>query len=387
MKTAASFLKNIFLATLVVLSTQVYAAGQETPQKPWIVSQIAAASTSGVNYCSMKTDFSGHYEVVFARDVAGYNSIALDIGKNRFITGAQYPLRLSALSVIREKVFVAVTPRVLITQMGLDEEFFDGLSQAPHLAVAGGAINDNFTMDGAAVALKKLDECANTAALGKKFTVTSVPLTPAPQIQQPDIVAAAPVLPVEQTGIDNESAEQIELLQNQVSELRLQNDKIMTLLKTAQMQPQPQPKPQIQTKTQIAQLPQPRPLVKIKAAVPKPYTAEQDTEDNNRIISATYDLPNDKGRQGLIKMADRYISALSGRCKGDFAFKSRVLQTASKPVAVEVACIGNTQGQDSTAALLFYTKDSQAFVRVNESQPEDAQKLIAERDVFAANLD
>jgi hypothetical protein len=368
---------RIFIAAalgLMCLAGRAPAATQDSPfaaapQAPWTVGPIAAPSSSGAAYCSMKTRFSGDWNLVLARDMAGYNSVALEAKKNIFTAGSQYAVKLSAGDVVRDKTFIAATGRVLVGQMGVDDDFYTVLSLVDVLGISARSFSVDFALPGAADALKVLDDCANTRARGKSFApvtvglTTLLPVAPASRVATP-VVAQVENIPPSAAERRNEpdiiDTGRLAALEREVKSLRAENRRISNDLSVAREQ--------------------------ASSAAPVAF-APADIEPSaggasaSSLIEMGYDFP--QGYNDLDQVASAYINQLAGGCKGDFASQKFHSGEALK---AEIACIQSSDNTGQAAALLFYIQDGISKLRVFESSQAEFQQALDAREKFLGAL-
>jgi hypothetical protein len=175
-------MRNRVLFTAFALlcgASTAFAGGVAVPKGEWTVGPINAASSSGVGYCSMKTEYTNGNTLVFARDAEGSNSLAIDFHKKSLETGGQYTVGLKVGSLQRDMLAIAATPSVIIIQMGLDRDFYLTLQRRPTLQVDFQTSQMSFSLDGTKDGMAALTSCAQAVGKRKKFAEVRVPLTKA----------------------------------------------------------------------------------------------------------------------------------------------------------------------------------------------------------------
>ena len=149
------------VSLLVVLSLGIVLMGSGvTEAASWRVSPISLKGEGKSSYCSMKRSFSNGKVLVFARDVSESNSIAFDLKEALLETGKRYSLKLMIQPGIkREIIAAAVSPQVLIMQMGHDLSFYDALKRKDELKIELDKGQYKFPLAGTSSALNELDAC------------------------------------------------------------------------------------------------------------------------------------------------------------------------------------------------------------------------------------
>ena len=318
------------------------------PLSPWVVGTIQSESSSGIQYCSMKTTFSDGWDIVFARDVAGYNSLAIEVPRKIKLTpGSSYAVRLMTGEVIRDKTFIAATKNVLVTQMGIDEAFYRVLSRAPELSFTGQILKTTLSLEGAADSLKALEDCVNTRAKGKPFTERQIALSPVMQVVNSDRPytripegAAAPVAPVEEVGLVD-TAE----LEDEVSRLREENKRLSQKL----------------AQQEVAKI--------------EPAAGMAD------VFESGFDLED--------QSPEEYIGQLRNACADEFATKQSSVSQQNVILLAEIACIGSEAGGSEAgraAALAFYQEGDRSKVRIFETATDVFDNAIQKRRQFLEGL-
>lgn len=222
------------------------------PKDDWLVGPIYASSSSGKSFCSMKNTYDNGYSIVFARDVAGANSIALTFDKKALSAGSQYYATFTVGPLSRMMVSIAATTQILITQMGDDPDFYELLALKDKLYVE---INNDrlaFDLKGTAQALEQLAICADSVGLGESFTAVNVaavaagaddfPLPKAPPKSRPmaefaaDALARNKDMKLSQQSISNSSLIEVERLRHEKERLERENQAISEKLHTSDLE-------------------------------------------------------------------------------------------------------------------------------------------------------
>lgn len=150
-----------------MLAAPVHAA-INPPTGAWVIGPIHAESSSGLTYCSMKNAYADGSTIVFARDAARSDSIAVDLGRKQLTVGAQYDVTLDVGMVTRDFIGIAATAEVMIIQVGDDPGFYDMLRKKDVMQVSFANVSLSYGLDGSADALDALAACADDMKGGKK---------------------------------------------------------------------------------------------------------------------------------------------------------------------------------------------------------------------------
>lgn len=246
-----------FKAARTVFFTAVFLIGMDAaqaaaPRSDWTVGPIYASSSSGKSFCSMKNTFDNGYSVVFARDVAGANSIALTFDKKALSAGSQYYATFTVGPISRMMVSIAATTQILITQMGDDPDFYEMLALKDKLYVEINNDRLSFELKGTAKALEQLASCADSVGLGENFSTVNVAAVaaggddlPLPKGQpKPKPMAAFAAEALEQNkdlklseqSLSNSALAEVEKLRREKERLQRENQAIAEKLHTSDLE-------------------------------------------------------------------------------------------------------------------------------------------------------
>jgi hypothetical protein len=162
------------------LPGMAFAAGADISAQTghWVTGPIQMDGAPA-KYCSMKNTYGNGETVVFARDAAGVNSIAIDFGKKTLQAGHPYPVTLDLPPLLtRDMTAVAATRQVLLVNMGDDKGFYEALSRMEALYLTALKKEHAYALTGTAAALRDLKECAH--ALAPANTSVRAPVVKAP---------------------------------------------------------------------------------------------------------------------------------------------------------------------------------------------------------------
>ncbi|MDD9900555.1 MAG: hypothetical protein OXT65_06215 [Alphaproteobacteria bacterium] len=125
-------------------------------QGAWTVGPVATGK-----HCTMKNTYAGNRALVFGRDKAGMDSIAVDLGAGVLQDGRHYDVFLDVKNgASRVTTGVAAGTRILLMNMGHDPSFYTALARKNTLRVETQDIGLDFALNGTSDALDVLDECA-----------------------------------------------------------------------------------------------------------------------------------------------------------------------------------------------------------------------------------
>lgn len=427
-------LSTVICGALMALSAPA-AAGAANPKGPWTVGPINAKSSSGLAYCSMKNDYDNKGSLVFARDAAGSNSIAIDLGDKKLTAGAQYAVSIDVGMLTRQNVAVAATENVMIVQMGVDDAFYDMLRRKDVMQVSFKDSSLGFGLDGSAEALQKLSDCARDLAAGKTAANVTVDLVPQPA--EPE-KSKKPAVPASAKGEDISIGKQAltSSLQDEIDRLRVENRRLLqenqdisreltepgaddpALVAARKERKKLQDENRIlQQNLKMKKQQQQQRLAAVSAPEDEdvnfvPAPPSEKVEPLMLRVLKTAQIPamlsglSDKSRvytwhdgvinggavqdplpagQGIADAVDGYIARAESGCQGDFAHKLSApvrLSPASEMMTGEMACIDGKK--DTGAALLYLTgKDGISVIMLNA--PTDKMiDALEKRDAIAA---
>lgn len=395
----SGLLPAVFLLLLSGMAAPALAAND--PVGEWIVGPIRATSSSGLSYCSMKSDFPSGHKLVFARDVGGMNSLAIDFGKKVFTPGAQYPFILEIGMLSRHMTAIAATNGIIIVQLGKDAEFFDTMRKKDILQVSFSSQSIGFGLKGSAEGLKALEECTGTIGAGgvyvEKFVAQTVP------------EAEKEKMGIGRQAVDTSMQDEIEKLRLENRRLLLEKQKAEAQLIARENSKPAKPVPTAAKKSVRVEKRAEPPLKKDDAvempAVPAPAVEPAPApEQKNRLMQlfdaaailprlemGTYlwDAGGVHGAAEIQSLAAGqtinhgvagYIDFARQRCGGDFAYRLGPVERLgpAETMQGEMACIDGKD--DVAAALLFATEDDRMFVITEETAAENIALALSARD-------
>lgn len=141
----------------------------------WTVGPINVSNDYRNQYCSMRDTFNNGHDLVFARDIARVNSIAIDVKKKTFEPGRPYDLVLKVGGIARAMTAMSPNNHILLINMGKDAEFYRALAQGDYLTVVYQEQETHYALSGSSDALDILQECVEHLAVGKDFVQAPAP--------------------------------------------------------------------------------------------------------------------------------------------------------------------------------------------------------------------
>lgn len=154
------FLGCASLTALLVAATPADAAKRSSALGAWKTGVINVAGANGMQYCSMKAGFDNGTTLVWARDEARQNSLAIDFDESALQVGEEYYVALEVKGgEYREYLAKAASDRVLIMQLGNDDGFFTSLRNKNTLAVDMDGVSLSYSLKGTKAGLSDLDKC------------------------------------------------------------------------------------------------------------------------------------------------------------------------------------------------------------------------------------
>ncbi|TNE31969.1 MAG: hypothetical protein EP349_02950 [Alphaproteobacteria bacterium] len=324
-------------------------------------------------YCSMRNDFpDANVSLIFARDGEDNMSLAIDFYEDLLETGAKYSLSMVIPGQAQRTIVSdAVSPRIMVVQMGQDFGFLDSFARGNSLRIRTPGAHLHFALEGTLQSIEDFDDCthglhdpaappARTAIAvthekiaselpqRKPVAVKFTDAAPLPQEQVARIEAVPPHdgVPVQQpTAAVIAAATQTPPLQP--------NDTLETMLQSA---------------LEISAL---NTMHKNEGI----YSWRQKKLFGNAQI---FNWPKNKSFMDMVK---QYLARAKARCGGDYAFNTAdalALSGGNIYVSGNIACIGD--GLDSAAALFFHGHDEKFTVISHEGRSTDLPKAIAMRD-------
>lgn len=162
--------KRLFLVLSAVLSMAAFApsawaqagtgVGKTTGE--WVVGQIEVGGQQQP-YCSMKNGFNNGFVLVIARDALGSNSMAVEFKDDILSQGQPYTADIMVEpNLHRQLEATAVTPRVLVMQIGKDSVFFEALRRRDRMDFfVPATAQASFSLRGTARAFDDLINCTS----------------------------------------------------------------------------------------------------------------------------------------------------------------------------------------------------------------------------------
>lgn len=419
--------KNAAAAAVVMCAVwtvaPAFAAGN-APAGPWSVGPIRGESSSGLGYCSMKNTYADGIMLVFARDAAGANSLALDFAAPEMTAGAQYVVTLEVGSLSRQLVAIAATKDVLLIQIGHDQPFYDMLRRKNVLQVSYQKKSFSFGLDGSADAIEALGACAADLAGGKEVQQVEVSLKPQPAGEDKDELAPAHEdLGIGRQALDSSLKSEIERLRLENRKLQLENQVITRQIAAENAENAALAEAMMEKKKLEAENKKLQKTLKDKkdvvsetapVAPPAPAKAKKATGDSFmiRLLRAGRVPAQLSGMSGKAQVytwnagtvaggaveepragksigeaIGEYITRAERGCQGDFAHKLGDARKAgsAETITGEIACM---DGQSDTAsALLFVAQDDNVSAIIFDTSTATVEDALAQRNALAAHID
>lgn len=350
-------------------------SGPLTPASPsWAVRAVDLDDAPP--YCTMRNDFpAANVSLIFSRDREDNMSLAIDFYEDLLETGAKYALNLNITGQAeRSIVSDAVSPRILVAQMGQDFGFLDGFAQGKSLRLQTPGAHLHFALKGTLQSTKKFDDC--TTGL-HETPVRSVKTATVP-VRHEDIASELPqrkpavkftdALPEEQVA-RREAIPPHKFAAAEKQPVLPQNTADVPV-KPAQpaLQPHDHLENLLQSALEIASLNTAHKTEGI-------YSWRQQKLFGNAQI---FNWPKNKSFTDMVK---QYLARAKARCTGDYAFNTEdalALSGGHIYVNGNIACIGG--GLDSAAALFFHGHDNKFTVISHEGRSADLPNATAMRD-------
>jgi hypothetical protein len=396
---------SVLLAALLSIVTPQLAQAAE-PLESWVVGPIDALSSSGLPYCSMKNVFAGGITLVFARDTAGGNSIAVDFGKPMLPPGKKYHALVEAGFESRTVAAIAATDAVLLVQMGQDMEFYDTLASKDVMQLGFDSHSLSFGLKGSADGLTELDECTRTLTSG--IASPEKPLKPDEEKIPEDKITLG------QMALESTLKEEVErleaekrrlLLENQIissraieqektelEKLRRENERLKRALENKAVKPSRKPsappeekKPASSPVSAAVEPVRLLPSLLRRAGVVGQETDGAFTWESAGVFGAATERPLSAG-EDLQAAVDAYANDARVRCAGDFAHNAGgvVDMGGVRAVKAEMACIDGKD--DAAAAVLYVTGENRFAVLTQEGAADKMPHALHLRDVMADSL-
>lgn len=367
-----TFVLTAFMLSLLPVATAAAASGALAPATPsWPVNRVVLDDAPP--YCSMRNDFpDANVSLIFARDGEDNMSLAIDFSENLLETGAKYSLNMVIPGQAQRSIVSdAVSPRIMVAQMGQDFGFLDSFARGSSLRIRTPGAHLHFALEGTLQSTKDFDDCTHglledvpspvkTAAVTHEAIASELPqrkpaavkFTDAAPLPQEQIARIAAVPPQNSSPVVQQPA----AAQNVVAaatQIPQPNDTLETLLQSA---------------LEISSL---NTMHKNEGI----YSWRQKKLFGNAQI---FNWPKSKSFMDMVK---QYLARAKARCAGDYAFNTAdalALSGGNIYVNGNIACIGD--GLDSAAALFFHGHDNKFTVISHEGRSADLPNAIAMRD-------
>ncbi|QKK05902.1 MAG: hypothetical protein HND56_09480 [Pseudomonadota bacterium] len=385
-KLTAVFTLLLTMFALGVFPAKTAAAANAKPLAPatssWPVKQVVLDDAPP--YCTMRNDFpAANVSLIFSRDGEDNMSLAIDFYEDLLETGAKYSLNMViAGQAQRSIVSDAVSPRIMVAQMGQDFGFLDSFARGSTLRIRTPGAHLHFALEGTMQSTKDFDDCthalhdtppapAETAAAIQHETIASELPQRKPAVK---FTAAAP-LPQEQVARrEAVPPREFATARPDVQPAIVQNQN--TLAAASPQAVQAQPRDPLETLLQSAlEISSLNTMHKNEGI----YSWRQKKLFGNAQI---FNWPKSKSFMDMVK---QYLARAKARCGGDYAFNTAdalALSGGHIYVSGNIACIGD--GLDSAAALFFHGHDNRFTVISHEGRSADLPNAIAMRDRLSA---
>ncbi|MBI1214227.1 MAG: hypothetical protein GC185_00245 [Alphaproteobacteria bacterium] len=172
-------LATVSLAALLSFSTasEAVQAGLSFPdtlkaQNRW---KVGIVNPKGASFCAMVNKFDNGVSLAFALNPEGMGSVALDLGKQAFNAGKDYPATLTTADGHVEKVTGhATSGQSVVMQIGRDDAFYDMLSKKPTLDIGLSAFKVSFALKQFEPGYRSLVDCSGSLTGGEKMPAVKV---------------------------------------------------------------------------------------------------------------------------------------------------------------------------------------------------------------------
>jgi len=362
------------------------ASGPLAPASPsWSVKNVVLDDAPP--YCTMRNDFpAANVSLIFSRDGEDNMSLAIDFYEDLLETGAKYSLNLViAGQAQRSIVSDAVSPRIMVAQMGQDFGFLDSFARGTSLRIRSPGAHLHLALKGTLQSTKNFDKC--TASLHD--TPATPVKTAAVRVHHAGIAAEMPQRkPASKQNAGVTFTDAAPLPQEDVArrnavpptEFVAQTQPVLPQQNTAAAPAQPvytpQPHDRLETllhsALEISSLNRTHKTEGI-------YSWRQQKLFGNAQI---FNWPKNKSFTDMVK---QYLARAKVRCGGDYAFNTEdalALSGGHIYVNGNIACIGG--GLDSAAALFFHGHGDKFTVISHEGRSADLPDAIAMRDRLSA---
>lgn len=372
---------------VMLLAVPVASMAQSAPSMlsaaNWVLAPIESSDTKDRHFCSVKGNFGTTVSLVFARDSAGGQSLALEFPDKSFAAGATLPTVLSVGSAQYQINALAATTRVALIGVGRGGAIEAGMLQDQMLDVQiTGQGRHVLALEGFGAAASKLDDCLAARGKGEDFAAQKF----AADVATSRVQTVNPVIKREVTRMRNVSDHEVSsfdpaiaahtaVLEDEIRRLREENRKLLAEKQAAE--------------SQLLAL-----TVDTAAgegAVPAAPTAPV---IEPRIVRSDKDIlwPPSKN---FSDMVSTYMTTEAARCTGDFAQTPGAQHTLDgQPVQeVETACMGIAASagsaglpSDYAGALLFVGRSGKIEVIAHQGPAGMIEQALQARAAALRDL-
>lgn len=370
-------LSFVLFAGVFFTATAANAAPLAPASPSWTVKAVDL--NDAPPYCTMRNNFpAANVSLIFSRDSDDNMSLAVDFYEDLLETGAKYSLDLTIPGQAQRVIISdAVSPRILVAQMGQDFGFLDGFAHGESLRVRMTGAHLHFALQGTLQSAKDFDDCitglhdlpADTAKSAdirvqhKNIAAELPQRKPAPE-QKPQVTFTDAVPLPQQDVARREAVPPAEFAPTQAQSAPAQ----------AIQQPHDRLEMLLQSALEISSLNRTHKNEGI-------YSWRQKKLFGNAQI---FNWPKNKSFMDMVK---QYLARAKARCGGAYAFNTQdalALSGGHIYVSGDIACIG--EGLDSAAALFFHGHDDKFTVISHEGRSTDLPDAAAMRDRLSAYI-
>lgn len=395
--------RALFLTALLCLMPVCEALGSLINEQAgaWTVGPINVNSDYRKQYCSMKNKFQNGHDIVFARDIARVNSVAVDVKKKVFQPGRPYQVVLKVGSVAREMTAISPNNHILLVNMGKDSAFYEALAAGDYLTVSYIDQEAHYALAGSADALDALQECVENLSVGKQFSAVPVQKSAPKKTEKLSSQKKSPDVTLLKDELDALKKENL-ALQKKNEELKKAVAK-KSSFSTPKVLPTVEPakekrKTTLETETK-EKLPAGKgtlldKVLSLSRIMPSVQVRHYQ-EANSRVWGYTWQEQNMRvkaesrqAEQGQVfeDVFDIVLKERSHACKSDFAHASEpvVVQGQRKTMSAEIACIGG--GEDYAESIFMVMEGTDAAIISYSSEPGNVQSVLRMRDDLKSRL-
>jgi len=365
----------LVISTLPSTTTQAENTGPLAPAtSSWPVKNVRLDDAPP--YCTMRNDFpDANVSLIFARDGEDNMSLAIDFSEDLLEIGAKYALNLSIPAQAQRSIISdAVSPRILVAQMGKDFGFLDSFARGNSLRIRTPGAHLHFALEGTMQSTKNFDDCTHGLQNADHSAVNTV----AASIEHQDVAAELPRRkPAAVTFTDAAPLPQ--------EQIATRNAIPPTDFPTTVAQAQPAP---VQKTSSVSAQDHLEELLQSALKISSLNTMHK----NEGIYSwrqkklfgnaQIFNWPKNKSFMDMVK---QYLARAKARCAGDYAFNTAdalALSGGHIYVNGNIACIGDEL--DSAAALFFHGHDNKFTVISHEGRSADLPNAVAMRDLLSS---